>query len=419
VIEELIRDRLHEAFDVEPTPQYLRAKVISSLPSRTGAARPARPSLEWARTWVAALLALALVAGLVYVGRGLGPQLVHKAPHRPIMPAYLKSPSGLAISPDGSLYLSDLSSSYVFRRLADGSLVTVAGTRPSSPISEGDAGAGGNATNAYLYGPAALAFDRKGNLYVADLFGQRIRRIDAHGVITTYAGSGPAELGMGAFGGDGGPATRARLNLPDGIAIDSSDNLYIADSGNGRIRRVDTSGRISSLDDSSLPVPRSHFRPNQLAFDASGNLYVLSSDYGPDPNGIGCEILRRTPGGLWSVVAGTGVCGFGGDGGPAAAAQIMSHGGLAFDSSGLLYFADTKNGRIRRVDGSGVITTVVGGLQYPQGLAIAAGNFLYFAEQADESLSPSAPPGRVSVFRISDAYLATIVTSTTPIRTSG
>jgi len=433
-VDELIRSRLHDALDVEPTPAYLRARVMSSLPAAVRQARRPAPSLQWARPWVAALLALAVVAGLICVGRGIGPQLVHKAPPGPPTPATLISPSGVVIAPDGSVYFSDYLSAYVFRTLPDGSIVTVAGTRPDAPIAEGDKGNGGPATSANLFGPVQLAFDRKGNLYIADANGQRIRVIDRDGVITTIAGTGPADNALGAFSGDGGPAKSARFSYPYGIALDGQGAVYIGDWGNGQIRRVDPNGRISSLDISTLPLPQSEFHPGFLAFDSTGNLYVMSADSHSFPTGLGCEILRRTPGGAWSLVAGTGTCGFSGDGGPGTAAEISSAGGIAFDSAGNLYFSDTLNHRIRRIDRSGLITTVAGTgtegfsgdggpgtraeLQFPRGLAMSSYDLLYIAEDADTSITPSAP-GRIRVLRVHDGTISTVVTSQTRIHTSG
>ena len=433
-MDELIRSRLHDALDVEPPPPYLRSRIINSLPA---AERPVRwrvPSFQWARPWVAALLALAVVGGLVYVGRAIGPQLVHKAPQRPITPAILISPTGVAIAPDGSVYFSDVLSAYVFHQLPDGSIATVAGTRPDASISEGDKGMGGPATSANLFGPIGLAFDRSGNLYIADTYAQRIRRIDRNGVITTIAGTGIADPALGGYAGDGGPAKSALFSFPFGIAFDGQGALYISDGDNGQIRRVDAGGRISSLDLSTLPMPRSQFLPGFLAFDPAGSLYAESGDTYLAPTGRGCEIVRRTVGGVWSPVAGTGACGFSGDGGPATSAEISSGGGIAFDSAGNLYLADTYNHRIRRVDRNGVITTVAGSgtegfagdggpsskaeLQFPRGLAMARGDLLYVAEDADASGTPTAP-GRIRLLHIASGTISTVIDSQTPIHKSG
>jgi sugar lactone lactonase YvrE len=417
-MDDLFRSRLHEVLDLEPTPHQLRARVMQALPAERRLARRRTPNLDWTREWVAFILAIAVVAGLLYFGRTLGPQLVHRTPMQPV-PAFLSEPYGIAVGPDGALYFSDFVSGYVFRRLPDASIETIAGTRPIASIEDGDSGMGGPASRGYLFGPAGLAFDRSGNLYISDSVANRVRRIDTHGVITTFAGTGIAEGGMGALAGDGGPAKAARLNFTYGLAVDAQGNLYIADNLNGKIRRVDKGGRISSLDDSTLPIPQSQFRPDQLAFDSSGNLYVLSSDFGFAPySGVGCTILRRTPSGSWSIVAGRGLCGFGGDGGPATDAKIMGHGGLAFDAAGNLYFSDSANHRIRRIDRAGVITTVISGLGYPQGIAFAPDGRLYVEDLVEESITPSAP-GRILELSLSESTLTTLVDSKTTIHTSG
>jgi sugar lactone lactonase YvrE len=177
---------------------------------------------------------------------------------------------------------------------------------------------------------------------VADAQGQRVRRIDPGGIITTFAGNG-----FQRFSGDGGPATAASLDSPLGLVFDNTGALYVGDRGNNRVRRIDQSGTISSLDDSALPAPAS-----------AGNLYV--SDIGGLGFGGGCRIVRASPARQLSVVAGTGTCGFKGDGGPAIAAELDDPEGLAFDSAGNLYVSDSKNQRIRRIGRNGVITTVAG-----------------------------------------------------------
>lgn len=415
-MDQLIRQRLHDALDVEPTPGYLRSQVMRSLPVARVRSGWRAPRMEWARPWVAALIAAAVVAGLAYVGHTLGPRLVHPGP-RSVPPAFLSEPSGLAIGPNGSLYFTDLVSGYVFRLQADGSIVTVAGTRPDVSINEGDAGNNGPATRANLFAPGGLAFDASGNMYIADTGGNRIRKVDRRGIITTLAGSGPAGS-AGAFAGDGGRAVAARLNLPYGLAFDAQGNLYVADTANGKIRRIDKTGTITSLDTSTLPTPESQFQPEQVAFDAAGNLFVLSTDNPYVRSVPTCEILRRTPDGVWSRFAGTGFCGFGGDGGTATAAEIEGDAGLALDPAGNLYFADAS-GRVRRVDRDGIITTVASGLVEPQGLAFAPDGRLYVAEfNLGQFGAPGRPYGRISLLDLSTGTLTTVLDSRTPIHTS-
>jgi sugar lactone lactonase YvrE len=221
-------------------------------------------------------------------------------------------------------------------------------------------GDGGPATVAQLNNPSGVALDAAGNLFIADGRNNRIRRVDAAGTITTVAGGGSEGLG------DGGPATSAQLSAPIGVAVDAAGNLSIADSGNRRIRMVDSSGTITTiaggvghghaLSIGQVPMGVVVFGPF---------VYLADSVY---------SVVRRldTRTGSEIVVAGTGTTGFGGDGGPATSAQlnfsfgtapgaIPPGGALAMDAAGNLFIADTQNNRIRKVDTAGTITTVAGG----------------------------------------------------------
>jgi hypothetical protein len=199
--------------------------------------------------------------------------------------------------------------------------------------------------------------DAAGNLYIADSGNNRIRKVTPGGVISTVAGNG-----AGGCSGDGGPATSAQL-VPWGIAVDAVRNLYIADYGAGhnRVRKVTPGGVISTV--------------------AGNGTYGSSGDGGPatsaqlqSPSGVavdaagnlyfaeyhGCRIRKVTPGGVISTVAGNGAGGFSGDGGPATSARLDRPSGVAVDAAGNLYFADTNNHRIRKVTPGGVISTVAG-----------------------------------------------------------
>ena len=337
-MEELIRDRLHEALDAEQPPPGLRARVIAAVPmERRVTARWRTPSLQWAGGLAAILITVAIVAGLVYARNGFvtGPV---KTPT--VSSPRLTSPGGLAIGPDGSLYVSDFVGNRVYRVQPDGSLVTVAG---GGSLSEGQA------TKSNLFGPTGLAFDVAGNLYISDSMGGTVRRVDHTGNLTTL-------LSIHGAG--------QNLNAPVGLAFDRAGALYIADF-DGAVLELQPDGTSRRLDLGAVPRPA--LNPGYVAFDEGGSLYIadrnpVSAGIGATiiANGGGCRIIRVRSDQSVSVIAGTGTCGFSGDGGPAVSAQLDDPNGIAFDSAGNLYFADSNNHRIRRIDTHGIITTVAG-----------------------------------------------------------
>jgi uncharacterized protein (TIGR03437 family) len=230
-------------------------------------------------------------------------------------------------------------------------IATVAG---SSSI-----GDGGPASAAQLGNVQGIALDRLGNTYFSDTDRSLIRMIGVKGIVTTIGGNGVA-----AFGGDGGPATSASVNLPYGLAADLIGNLYIADLGNQRVRRIAADGSMStfagtgvkgSLGDGGLATNAQLMSPRNVAVDAAGNVYISEFE--------GHRVRRVTTDGKISTIAGTGVAGFRGDGGLAVNAQIGYPAGLTVDRAGALYLADSQNQRIRKIIPGGTITTVVGGTQ--------------------------------------------------------
>jgi uncharacterized protein (TIGR03437 family) len=232
-------------------------------------------------------------------------------------------------------------------------ITTVAG---NGTIGFSGDGSAGNA--AQLNGPFSAALDSSGNLYIADQFNHRIRMVDTSGNITTVAGNGTP-----GYTGDGGAATSAELNDPQGVVVDSSGNIYIADTANNAVRKV-SGGKITSIvgnpggsagytGDGGQGTVAQVFHPAALALDSAGNLFIADTSN---------EAIRKLnlSSGIISTVAGQGGPGFGGDGGQATRAQISNPQGLAFDSAGNLYIADTTNNRIRMVAPDGIITTAAG-----------------------------------------------------------
>ena len=238
-----------------------------------------------------------------------------------------------------------------------GVLTTVAGTG-----AEGHSGDGGPATSATLFAPYGIRTDARGNLYIADRLSCYIRRVDTGGIITTVAGNGTCSfVGDGLPSGDGGTATSAALGSPQGLAIDAAGNLYIADFQNHRIRKVNPSGIISTVagngtsgfsGDGDIATKAQFFYPADVAVDASGNLFIADEN--------NARVRKVNKNGIISTVAGNGVSGYGGDGGPATSAALSIPTGVAVDSAGNLYVADSAGQRVRKIDASGTISTFAG-----------------------------------------------------------
>lgn len=207
--------------------------------------------------------------------------------------------------------------------------------------SSGFSGDNGPATSAQLGGYlSGMAKDAAGNLYIADAGNARIRKVDTSGNIHTFAGTGTP-----GYSGDNGPATSATINGPAGVAVDAAGNVYFAEFNNDVIRKVDTSGNISTY------VSLAGSAPTGIAIDASGNLYVAMYSQN--------QIWKYDTAKTRTVVAGTG-SGFGGDGAAATSAMLSNPNGVWVDAAGNLYIVDCNNHRIRKVDTSGIITTIAG-----------------------------------------------------------
>ncbi len=366
----------------------------------------------------------------------------------PATEASLRFPSGVAVAADGTTYIADAGNNRIRKVDPDGTITTVAGDG-----TRGSTGDGGPAVEASLSNPRQIALGPEGNLYIADSGNSLVRRVDAGGIITSFVGStfrqppptvavasfstpsalafdGAGDLyvteefgsrvivirssdlsvetfagtGESGFGGDGGAANEARLNMPRGIAV-GGNTVYIADTQNHRVREVvngnirTIAGRAHLSGDGGPATAATLDGPRGVGLDAAGNFYIADT---------GNSVVRRVgTNGVISTVAGTGDRGFSGDGGPALSAQLFRPVSVAAGQDGSLFISDSNNRRVRKVDGTGTITTFAGdgdidegedevpatqvGLTIPEGLAVdATGNLLIVDSFTGRTRSVSA-----------------------------
>ena len=372
----------------------------------------------------------------------------------PAISATLWDPQGVAVDSAGNVYIADTLNNRI-RKVSNGVITTVAGG--GACCFSGD---NGPATSAQLYTPDGVAVDSAGNVYIADSNNYRVRKV-SNGVIATVAGNGTRNLTSG-FSGSNGPAVSAQLSWPDGVAVDSAGNLYIADSWTG-ILGLPT-GFIYRVSNGVItPVTAGVNGPSGIAVDSAGNLYIADTmnnrilevsngvittvagggsslgDNGPatsaqlaNPQGVAVDSagnlyiadysnnrVRKVSNGIITTVAGNGTDGFSGDNGPATNAQLYAPAAVAVDSAGNLYVADAGNNRIRKVS-KGVITTVAGGgssglgdngpatsaqLYTPEGIAVDSAGNVYVADRDSNRIRILKPVGSSCTYSVSPTTL--------------
>ena len=263
----------------------------------------------------------------------------------PAFSAQMKAPVGTAVGPDGSIYVADVEDHRIRKIDPDGTITTFAGTGVA-----GSNGDNGLAKDAQLNSPAGLAFDAEGSLYVSEADGDRIRVISPSGYIFTVAGTEIA-----GFNGDGIPPTSAQVSNPAGIFYDNINNaLYVADADNGRVRKIDfglnvittVAGNPNGIDADNIPATSAMLVwPSMISFDAAGRMYITDMD------GNKVRVVTPVVGApsMISTIAGTGLPGVIGDGGPASSALLNTPTAAVIDRQGNLLIADSANDRIRKV----------------------------------------------------------------------
>lgn len=268
----------------------------------------------------------------------------------PATDACLNQPRHVIVDRKGNVYFTDTYNGSVRKIDTSGIISTVAGTGV-----QGFAGDGASALGAQLFSPYGLAIDKIGNLYIADEVNVRFRKVDTFGIITTIAGTGVV-----GYNGDGIAATAAQLYAINNVAVDTMGNAYIADVGNSRIRKITTSGIISTIagngtlgysPDGTIATS-AMICPVSLAIDMFQTIYFTDS---------GCQVRKINSSGYISTIAGLrGAWSFGGDFGPATAAHFSGIDGIAIDDTGNIYLADVSNYRIRKINTLGFVYTIVG-----------------------------------------------------------
>jgi trimeric autotransporter adhesin len=305
----------------------------------------------------------------------------------PATSAFLDFPVAVTTDKTGDLFISDADNNRVRKVVPAGTISTIAGIgRAGYDNGAGQAAAG------LLDSPGGTAVDTNGNIYIADTYNYRIRKVTPGGVISTIAGTGKSN-----FSGDGGPATAADIGSPTSVAVDAGGNIFFTDMDFSRIRKIAPSGTITTIAGNGSSTfagdggaaTAAQLDPFDIALDQNGNLYVadLSNN----------RIRKIDSAGIISTVAGSEIGGYDGDGGPATSASLSQPTGMAVDSDGNLYIADSGNWVVRRVSQSGVISTIAG-----------TGKDFVYAGDGGQALSAQLDPIRVAVsgttVLVADAY---------------
>jgi sugar lactone lactonase YvrE len=325
----------------------------------------------------------------------------------PAISATFNTVSNVASDTSGNIYIVDNYNNLIRMVNPSGIVNTIAGTF----VSAGFAGDGGPATNAQLSTPTSVSADTYGNLYIADAGNNRVRKVSG-GYISTIAGCDLTDAT--GYRGDGGPAISALFMMGGGIAYDTLRNLYVADAGNNVIRKIDSNGIVTTIagngalgySGDGLPATSAQLNsPTSVAVDKHGNIFI------GDENNY--AIRKIDPSGIITTYAGNGIRGFGGDGHRADSAKLGNPASICLDNIGNLYISDLGNARIRKVDTNQVITTIAGmGIGgyfgdggpatnaeiQPSGACIDKAGNIYIAEMSNNRVRKIDGTGTISTF---------------------
>ncbi len=320
----------------------------------------------------------------------------------------LNSPDGICIDAAGNLYISDGNNNVIREINTSGIITTFAG---SHTLGAGFSGDNGPATDAQLNYSLGVCADTRGNIYIADQENNAIRMVNTSGIITTIAG-----IGIGGFSGDTGPATAAELNKPWAVYVDVNNNILISDVLNWRIRKINTSGIISTFagngisgysGDGGFADTTEIGHPIGISGNSGGDIYFADA---VQPNS---RIRKINTSGIISTVAGNKNEGYTSDGGLADTTELFLPYDVYVNKNGDIYISDTYNQRVRKIDNSGIISTIAGigylngaftgdggpatdaELSYPWGIAVDAVGNVYFADNNNQRIRKISIPAGV------------------------
>jgi hypothetical protein len=336
--------------------------------------------------------------------------------------ARMMHPYAIATDCDGNAYISDFENAVVRKVSPTGVITTIAGSG-----SVGYSGDGGPATAARMSHAHGVAVDAAGNVYFSDYNNHVVRKVSTAGIITRVAG-----VAGSGYTGDGGAATMARISYPSGLTLDGAGNLYIADNGNSVIRKVSPTGVITTVagngisgyaGDAGPATAARLFAPVAVHADGSGNLYVAD---------FGNQVVRKVDAsGVITTVAGNGVAGYSGDGGAATAAKLHRPSGVTSDNAGNIYFSELGNSVVRKVNASGIISTIAGttvpgysgdggpallaDLRQPMGLSRDCAGRIYIADNANYAIRILGEYNRAPFFKKGMMQHLDVCTGSTPV----